>query len=67
MFGTIMTCMLTWDKMGLNWFEKLSEAFWATQPLTYRIHQGSITSFFLFFNMKPLFLFLISFALVLES
>ena len=30
MFGTIMTCLLTWDKMGLNWFEKLSEAFWAT-------------------------------------
>ena len=30
MFGTIMTCILTWDKMGLNWFEKLSEAFWAT-------------------------------------
>ena len=30
MFGTMMTCLLTWDKMGLNWFEKLSEAFWAT-------------------------------------
>ena len=30
MFGTIMTCLLTWDKMGLNWFEKLSEVFWAT-------------------------------------
>ena len=30
MFGTIMTCLLTWDKLGLNWFEKLSEAFWAT-------------------------------------
>ena len=30
MFGTIMTCLLMWDKMGLNWFEKLSEAFWAT-------------------------------------
>ena len=30
MFGIIMTCLLTWDKMGLNWFEKLSKAFWAT-------------------------------------
>ena len=30
MFGTIMMCLLTWDKMGLNWFEKLSEVFWAT-------------------------------------
>ena len=30
MFGTIMTRLLTWDKMGLNWFEKLSETFWAT-------------------------------------
>ena len=30
MFGTTMTCLLTWDKQGLNWFEKLSEAFWAT-------------------------------------
>ena len=30
MFGTIMTCLLTWDKRGLNWFEKLSEVFWAT-------------------------------------
>ena len=30
MFGTIMTCLLTWDKRGLNWFEKLSEAFWGT-------------------------------------
>ena len=30
MFGTIITCLLTWDKMGLNWFEKLPEAFWAT-------------------------------------
>ena len=29
-FGTIMTCLLTWDKLGLNWFEKLSEVFWAT-------------------------------------
>ena len=29
-FGTIMTCLLTWDKQGLNWFEKLSEVFWAT-------------------------------------
>ena len=29
MFGTIMTCLLTWDKQGLNWFEKLSEVFWA--------------------------------------
>ena len=30
MFGTIMTCLLTWDKQGLNWFEKLSEVFWTT-------------------------------------
>ena len=30
MFGTIMTCLLTWDKLGLNWFEKLSEAFGVT-------------------------------------
>ena len=30
MFGTIMICLFTWDKMGLNWFEKLSEAFWTT-------------------------------------
>ena len=30
MFGTIMTCLLTWDKLGLNWFEKLSEVFWTT-------------------------------------
>ena len=30
MFGTIMTCLLTWDKQGLNWFEKLSKTFWAT-------------------------------------
>ena len=30
MFGTIMTCLLTWDKQGLNWFEKLSEVLWAT-------------------------------------
>ena len=30
MFGTIMTCLLTWDKMGLNWFKKLTETFWAT-------------------------------------
>ena len=30
MFGTIMTCLLTWDKMWLNRFEKLSEALWAT-------------------------------------
>ena len=27
MFGTIMTCLLTWDRLRLNWFEKLSEAF----------------------------------------
>ena len=26
MLGTIMTCLLMWDKQGLNWFEKLSEA-----------------------------------------
>ena len=30
MFGTIMTCLLTWDKIGLNWFKKLTETFWAT-------------------------------------
>ena len=30
MFSTIMTFLLTWDKRGLNWFEKLSEVFWAT-------------------------------------
>ena len=30
MFGTIMTCQLTWDKQGLNWFKKLPEALWAT-------------------------------------
>ena len=30
MFGTIMTYLLTWDKQELNWFEKLSEVFWAT-------------------------------------
>ena len=29
-FDTIMTCLLTWDELGLNWFEKLSEAFWTT-------------------------------------
>ena len=29
MFGTIMTCFFTWGKRGLDWFEKLSEAFWA--------------------------------------
>ena len=29
MFGTITTCLLTWDKQGLNWFEKLSGVFWA--------------------------------------
>ena len=27
MFGTIMTCLLTRDKQGLNWFERLSEVF----------------------------------------
>ena len=32
MFGTIMICLLMWDKQGLNWFEKLSEAFW-TKPI----------------------------------
>ena len=37
MFGTIMTCLLTWDKQGLNWFEKLSEVFWATQPVTWQM------------------------------
>lgn len=30
MFGTTMTCLLTWDELGLNWFEKLSETFWTT-------------------------------------
>ena len=30
MFSIIMTCLFTWDKQGLNWFEKLSEVFWAT-------------------------------------
>ena len=30
MFGAMMTCILTWDKLGLNWFEKLSESFWTT-------------------------------------
>ena len=30
MFGTIMTCLLTWGKLGLNWFEKLLEVFWVT-------------------------------------
>ena len=30
MFGTIKTCLFTWDKLELNRFEKLSEAFWAT-------------------------------------
>ena len=34
MFGTIMTCLLTWDKMGLNWFEKLSEVFWVIESFT---------------------------------
>ena len=29
-FGTIMACLFTWDKLGLNRFEKLSEAFWVT-------------------------------------
>ena len=27
---TIMTCMLIWNKMGLNWFKKPSGALWAT-------------------------------------
>ncbi len=27
MFGTIMTCLLTWGNQELNWFEKLTEAF----------------------------------------
>ena len=30
MFGIIMTCLLMWDKLGLNWFEKLSEVLWTT-------------------------------------
>ena len=34
MLGTIMTCLLTWDKLGLNWLEKLSEVFWTTWPFT---------------------------------
>ena len=25
--------MLTWNNLGLNRFKKLSEAFWATQPI----------------------------------
>ena len=29
-FGTVMTRLFTWDKLGLNRFEKLSEAFWVT-------------------------------------
>ena len=33
MFSTIMTCLLTWYKQGQNWFEKLSEMFWATYLL----------------------------------
>ena len=33
MLGTIMTCLFTWNRMVLNWFEKLSEAFRATCPL----------------------------------
>ena len=28
MFGTIMACLFTWDKRGLDWFEKLSGVFW---------------------------------------
>ncbi len=34
MFGTMMTCLLTCDKQGLNWFERLPEVFWETQPVT---------------------------------
>lgn len=30
MFGTMMTCLLTCDKQGLNWFERLPEVFWET-------------------------------------
>ena len=30
MFSTIMTYLLMLDMRGLNWFEKLSESFWAT-------------------------------------
>ena len=35
MFGIIMTCLLMWGRRGLNWFEKLSEAFWALNLLQY--------------------------------
>ena len=28
--AAIMTYLPMWDKLGLNWFEKLSEVFWAT-------------------------------------
>ena len=30
MFGTIMTCLLTWDRMGPNRLEKPSEVSWST-------------------------------------
>ena len=33
MFGTIMICLFTWNRLGLNWFKKLSEAFWTTNFL----------------------------------
>ena len=33
MFGTIMICLFTWNRLGLNWFEKLSEVFWTTNFL----------------------------------
>ena len=34
MFGTIMACLFTWDKRGLDWFEKLSGVFWTAWPAT---------------------------------
>ena len=36
-FSTIMMYLFTWDKMGLNWFEKLSEMFWSTYNLLQNI------------------------------
>ena len=35
MFGTIMTCLHMWGRRGLNWFEKLAEAFWTLNLLQY--------------------------------
>ena len=39
MFGTAITCPLTWDKMELSRSEKLSEAFQATQPITKNLYE----------------------------